>query len=103
MQILAAMTQHLIARIREHRTETPERARFAERLLGMIDAIEGSFEGAERIRLLKLVEETFDHFVELGENAKRAKVMLRELREGQARLLQLVEFIASETTPNVLH
>lgn len=97
------MAQQLIARIREHRSGSPERARFAERLLEMVYSIERDFFGGERERLLALVAETFDRYLEIGASAARAREALQRLRDDQARLLQLVEFVALETQPRVLH
>jgi hypothetical protein len=97
------VTQKLIARIREHQSGSPERARFAERLLEMVYSIERDFRGGERERLLALVAETFDRYVEIGDSAARAREALRRLRDDQTRLLQLVEFVAAQTQPRVLH
>jgi hypothetical protein len=103
LQLAAAVVQRLIARIREHRSASPGQARFAERLLETVYQIERDFRGQERERLLALVTETFDRYVEIGRNAARAREALRRLRDDQARLLQLVEFVAAETRPRVLH
>jgi len=97
------VVQRLIARIREHRSGSPERARFAERLLETIYQIERDFRGEERERLLALVTETFERYVEIGKSAARARQALRRLRDDQARLLQLVEFVTAQTRPRVLH
>jgi hypothetical protein len=97
------VTQKLIARIREHQSGSPERARFAERLLEMVHAIERDLRGAERERLLALVAETFERYLEIGQSAARAREALQRLRDDQTRLLQLVEFVAARAPRRVLH
>lgn len=97
------MEQRLIARIRELETSSPERARFAERLLAAIATIDRQYQGEERKRMLETVEKTLDRFVELGQQTSRIQNALRQMRSDFAELRQLVEFLTAPAADRTLH
>ena len=97
------MEQRLIARIRELETASPERARFAERLLAAIAMVDRACAGEERKRMLRAIEETLDRFVELVEQTARVQSALRQMRSDYLRLRQMVEFLTTSAANPTLH
>jgi len=97
------MQQRLIARIRELATSSPERARFAERLLAAIATIEREFQGEERQRMLEAVEETLDRFVALGDETSRLQGALAQMRADFAQLRQRIELLTATPANRTLH
>jgi hypothetical protein len=93
------MTQNLKDRI----LEQVDRSDFAGRLIVIAKQIERDFDGAERERLLSLVQETLDRHVGIRENTRRARETLEQLHKEQQTLLQLFEFITARPESQTLH
>ncbi len=97
------MTQRLIARIREHQSGSPERARFADRLLQVVLLVDRNFSGEERDRLMQLLEETFQRYVDIGVNAQRARDVLVRLEADQTRLFEIIDFLVADPQQAMVH
>lgn len=85
------------------RRRTKDRSEFSERLLSIASQIEREFDGIERTRLLRLVNETIERHIEIRDNTRRAREALAQLEEDQRTLLQLFEFITARPEAETVH
>jgi hypothetical protein len=83
--------------------ERADQSDFADRLLEIATRIERDFDGRERERLLDLVHETLERYVEIRENSRRAREALEQLQSDHRTLLRLFDFITARPERSTIH
>ncbi len=97
--LVPAMTRNLKERIRTR----VDRSEFGDRLLEIAEQIESGFKGAERERLLDMVDEALDRHVEIRQASERTRGALEKLWSDQHTLLRLFDFITANPDRETLH
>jgi GAF domain-containing protein len=97
------VTSRLEQRLREYANASTNDAPFVERLRELLREIERGFDGAERSRLMRLAEETFERHLELRGNTRRARDGLARLGADQRRLVRILEGLRARPEGETVH